>query len=81
LLSTTGIGGLGIQVGLGFYLPFSIVLTYTIGTVLRIASDKVKGRHFSEQVGIPIAAGLIIGEGIIGVGFAVYAIFAGMQGG
>lgn len=81
LLSTTGIGGLGIQVGLGFYLPFSIVLTYTIGTVLRIVSDKMKGRHFSEQVGIPIAAGLIIGEGIVGVGFAVYSIIAGMQGG
>ena len=81
LLSTTGIGGLGIQVGLGFYLPFSIVLTYTIGTILRIASDKAKGQNFSEQVGIPIAAGLIIGEGIVGVGFAIYYIIAGMQGG
>ena len=81
LLSATGIGGLGIQVGLGFYLPFHIVLTYTIGTVLRMVSDKVKGRHFSEQVGIPIAAGLIIGEGVVGVGFAVYSIIAAMQGG
>jgi len=81
LLSTTGVGGLGIQVGLGFYLPFSIVLTYTIGTILRIASDKIKGRHFSEQVGIPIAAGLIIGEGVVGVGFAIYYIITGMQGG
>jgi len=81
LLSTTGIGGLGIQVGLGFYLPFSIVLTYTIGTILRITSDKTKGQHFSEQVGIPIAAGLIIGEGIVGVGFAIYYIITGMQGG
>ncbi len=81
LLSTTGIGGLGIQVGLGFYLPFSIVLTYTIGTVARIVSDRVAGRHFSEQVGIPIAAGLIIGEGVVGVGFAVYSVIQGMQGG
>ena len=78
LLSTTGVGGLGIQVGLGFYLPFSIVLTYTIGTIVRIASDKIKGRHFSEQVGIPIAAGLIIGEGVVGVGFAIYYIITGM---
>jgi uncharacterized oligopeptide transporter (OPT) family protein len=81
LLSATGIGGLGIQVGLGFYLPFYIVLTYTIGTILRIVSDKVKGRHFSEQVGIPIAAGFIIGEGVVGVGFAVYSVIAGMTGG
>jgi uncharacterized oligopeptide transporter (OPT) family protein len=81
LLSATGIGGLGIQVGLGFYLPFYIVLTYTIGTVLRIVSDKVKGRHFSEQVGIPIAAGFIIGEGVVGVGFAVYSVISGMMKG
>ncbi|MGD2095487.1 MAG: oligopeptide transporter, OPT family [Phycisphaerales bacterium] len=80
LLSATGIGGLGIQVGLGFYLPFSIVLTYTIGTILRVVSDKIKGRHFSEQVGIPIAAGLIIGEGLVGVGFAIYYIVEGMKG-
>ena len=57
LLSTTGIGGLGIQVGLGFYLPFSIVLTYTIGTIMRMVSDRFMGRHFSDQVGIPVAAG------------------------
>ncbi|HPC94667.1 MAG TPA: OPT/YSL family transporter [Sedimentisphaerales bacterium] len=81
LLSTTGIGGLGIQVGLGFYLPFGIVLTYTIGTVLRVVSDRMKGRHFSEQAGIPIAAGLIIGEGLVGVGFAVYSVIVGMKGG
>ncbi|MBN1363162.1 MAG: OPT/YSL family transporter [Sedimentisphaerales bacterium] len=81
LLSATGIGGLGIQVGLGFYLPFSIVLTYTIGTILRMLSDRFKGRHFSEQVGIPIAAGLIIGEGVVGVAFAVYAVIEGMTKG
>jgi len=76
LLSTTGIGGLGIQVGLGFYLPFSVVLTYTIGTVLRLISDWKMGLRFSEEVGIPIAAGLIVGEGIVGVSFAFYYIFA-----
>ena len=76
LLSATGIGGLGIQVGLGFYLPFSVVLTYTIGTVLRLILDWKMGIRFSEEVGIPIAAGLIVGEGLVGVGFAFYYIFA-----
>lgn len=76
ILSATGIGGLGIQVGLGFYLPFSIVLTYTIGTALRLISDWKMGRRFSEEVGIPIAAGLIVGEGLVGVGFAFYYILA-----
>ncbi len=74
LLSTTGIGGLGILVGLGFYLPFDVVLTYSIGTVLRLIVDKVKGKPFSENVGIPIAAGFIVGEALVGVGFAFKAV-------
>jgi putative OPT family oligopeptide transporter len=81
ILSATGIGGLGIQVGLGFYLPFAIVLTYTIGAVLREVTDWLKGKRFSEETGIPIAAGLIVGEGIVGVSFAIYMIILGMKGG
>ena len=77
MLSASGIGGLGILVGLGFYLPFNIVLTYTIGTVLRIASDWKLGRAFSEEVGIPVATGFIVGEALVGVGFALRAVFGG----
>ena len=77
LLSTTGIGGLGILVGLGFYLPFDVVLTYSIGTVLRLVVDRVKGKEFSEDVGIPVAAGFIVGEALVGVGFAMYFVFKG----
>jgi len=80
LLSSSGIGGLGILVGLGFYLPFNVVLTYSIGTVLRLLVDWKKGVKFSEEVGIPVAAGFIVGEALMGVGFAVYHIFAGMSG-
>jgi uncharacterized oligopeptide transporter (OPT) family protein len=80
LLSTSGIGGLGILVGLGFYLPFSIVLTYSIGTLLRVSVDWIKGMRFSEEVGIPVAAGFIIGEALVGVGFALYYIIAGAIG-
>lgn len=77
LLSASGIGGLGILVGLGFYLPFNIVLTYSIGTLLRLLVDWKKGKRFSEEVGIPIAAGLIVGEALVGVGFALYYVLAG----
>jgi putative OPT family oligopeptide transporter len=70
LLSTV-IGGLGITVGLGFYLPFNIVLTYSLGTLSRELADRYKGRSWSEGVGIPIAAGLIVGEALIGVGYAI----------
>jgi uncharacterized oligopeptide transporter (OPT) family protein len=80
LLSASGIGGLGILVGLGFYLPFDIVLTYSIGTVLRLLLDWRKGPRFSEEVGIPVAAGLIVGEALVGVGFALYFVIAGTMG-
>jgi putative OPT family oligopeptide transporter len=74
VLSATGIGGLGILVGLGFYLPFNIALTYMIGTALRLVADARLGKAWSEETGIPIAAGLLVGEALVGVGAAVYAI-------
>ena len=69
-------GGLGITVGLGFYLPFNIVLTYSLGTLARELSNRMKGNTWSEEVGIPIAAGLIIGEALVGVGNALLIVFA-----
>jgi len=78
MLSASGIGGLGILVGLGFYLPFNIVLTYTIGTLLRLFVDWKWGVNFSHNVGIPVAAGLIVGEALIGVGFALYYVISGL---
>ncbi|GAB2713399.1 OPT family oligopeptide transporter [Halomonas garicola] len=66
--------GLGITVGLGFYLPFSIVLTYAVGTLIREIVDRTKGQAWAENKGIPIAAGLIVGEALVGVGNAVYVI-------
>lgn len=64
-------GGLGITVGLGFYLPFNIVLTYSLGTLARELTDRMKGTTWSEEYGIPIAAGLIVGEALVGVGDAL----------
>ncbi len=77
ILSASGIGGLGVLVGLGFYLPFNIVLTYTLGTIGRVASDRFVGRAFAEDVGIPVAAGFIVGEALVGVGHALAAVFGG----
>ncbi|HEY5643048.1 MAG TPA: OPT/YSL family transporter [Woeseiaceae bacterium] len=67
-------GGLGITVGLGFYLPFNIVLTYSLGTLGRELSDRFRGKTWSEEVGIPLAAGLIVGEALVGVGNALYIV-------
>ena len=73
ILSTV-MGGLGITVGLGFYLPFNIVLTYSLGTLSRELADRLKGKTWAEQVGIPIAAGFIVGEALVGVGDAIVAV-------
>ncbi len=64
-------GGLGITVGLGFYLPFNIVLTYSLGTLSREIADRAMGKTWAEQVGIPVAAGFIVGEALVGVGDAI----------
>jgi putative OPT family oligopeptide transporter len=67
-------GGLGITVGLGFYLPFNIVLTYSLGTLGRELADRIKGKNWAEQAGIPVAAGFIVGEALVGVGDAIVAV-------
>ena len=74
-LAFSGLGGIGVLIGLGFYMPFDIVLTYTLGNILRIVSDHFLGHRFSQQTGIPVAAGLIVGEALVGVGYAFYQIF------
>jgi putative OPT family oligopeptide transporter len=66
--------GLGITVGLGFYLPFNIVLTYSIGTLIRVVSDWRVGHAWAENTGIPVAAGFIVGEALVGVGYAIHMI-------
>ncbi len=75
LFALSGFGGIGVLVGLGFYMPFSIVLTYTIGNLLRLAADRVKGHRWVQDVGIPVAAGLIVGEALVGVGNAMYRVW------
>jgi uncharacterized oligopeptide transporter (OPT) family protein len=45
-----------------------------LGTLLRIVIDKKMGKRYSEETGIPVAAGLIVGEALVGVGFAIYYV-------
>lgn len=77
LLAFSGLGGIGVLIALGFYMPFEIALTYTLGNVLRIIADKSLGSRWSHEVGIPIAAGLIVGEALVGVGHALIKVFFG----
>ncbi len=74
LFALSGFGGIGVLVGLGFYMPFAIVLTYTIGNFLRIGADRALGRGWVDSTGIPLAAGLIVGEALVGVGNAMVIV-------
>ena len=63
-----GIGafpGLGVLVGLSVYLPFLYISTYGIGCVINMIVVKVKGKRWSEDWGVPFAAGLVVGEAIL----------------
>ncbi len=53
MLALSGLGGIGVLIGLGFYMPFNIVLTYTIGCILRVIVDRVKGVKWAAEVGSP----------------------------
>ncbi len=77
VLATSGLGGIGVLIGLGFYMPFDIVLTYTLGNLARIVCDRYAGRTWVEGSGVPIAAGLIVGEALAGVGIAMVAVAQG----
>jgi putative OPT family oligopeptide transporter len=78
LLGAAPMPGLGVLVGLAMYLPFSITFGYGLGCLANMAIMKAKGAAFCEHKLVPIAAGLIVGEALMGIGLAGYEIFQSM---
>lgn len=74
LLGFAPFAGLGVLVGLALYLPFSITLGYGIGNLAQMAIQRKMGREFAEHKIVPFAAGLIVGEAIMGIGSSLYQI-------
>jgi uncharacterized oligopeptide transporter (OPT) family protein len=56
------------------YLPFSITLAYGLGCLFQMVLQKKKGIAFCEHKLVPFAAGLIIGEALMGIGHAAFSI-------
>ena len=77
LLSLSGIAGLGVLVGLSMYLPLAYLLPYGLGCLLQVICSKVKGARWTESWGVPFAAGMLVGEGLLGIVFAILDLFAG----
>jgi uncharacterized oligopeptide transporter (OPT) family protein len=80
LLSLSGIAGLGVLVGLSMYLPLVYLLPYGLGCVLQMIVKKRKGREWTESWGVPFAAGLIVGEAVLGLIFALDVVVNGVAG-
>jgi putative OPT family oligopeptide transporter len=78
ILAAAPLSGLGVLVGLAMYLPFSITLGYGLGCLTQMYLMKKKGTHFVEHKLVPLAAGLIIGEAITGIGQAAWGIMGSM---
>lgn len=78
VLGFAPVSGLGVLIGLAMYLPFAITLGYGLGCLLQMALQKYKGRHFCEHKMVPFAAGLIVGEAILGIAHAGFSILKGV---
>ncbi|MAY75029.1 MAG: hypothetical protein CMJ31_10005 [Phycisphaerae bacterium] len=74
LLGLGSFAGLGVLVGLSVYLPFYYIATYGIGCVANIVLAATKGKRFVEEWGVPLAAGLIVGEGIIALTYNIFIL-------
>ena len=80
LLGAAPMAGLGVLIGLAMYLPFSITFGYGLGCLTQMWLKAKKGQHWVEHTLVPLAAGLIVGEAIMGICHAGYEIFIGGGG-
>lgn len=77
LLSLAPVAGLGVLIGLSIYLPLSITLGYGLGCIATFWLVRKKGKGFYEEKIVPLAAGLIVGEALLGIGHAAMQIISG----
>src|SRR5262249_22310702 len=70
-----------LAVGLGIYLPMGTTLTVAIGAFVGWAWDRSAERRAkpasAKQLGVLLASGLIVGEGLFGVAIAALTVFSG----
>jgi uncharacterized oligopeptide transporter (OPT) family protein len=77
LLGLAAFPSLGVLVGLSMYLPVKYILTYGLGCLLNMLVVRVKGRAWAEEWGVPLCAGLIVGEALLALVFNGIVIAGG----
>ena len=78
-LSFSGIPGLGVIVGISMYLGIGIVLPYGFGAITREVASYSKGVTWCESTGVPVAVGLIVGDGLCTLLFAILTVLGVLQ--
>jgi putative OPT family oligopeptide transporter len=72
-----------LAVGLGIYLPTQSTLMIVVGAVAGYffdrAADRTPKPEAAKQLGVLLASGLIVGEGIIGVVISAIVVFSGKE--
>ena len=72
-----------LAVGLGIYLPTSTTLMISIGAIVGHIYERRAERsakpEFSKQLGVLLASGMIVGEGLLGVIIAALVVFSGQD--
>ncbi len=76
ILTASPFTGMGVLVGLAMYLPFSITFGYGLGCLCNMWIIRQRGASDAENTLVPLAAGLIIGEALVGVGHAIYTVIS-----
>ncbi len=66
--------GLGVMVGLSLYLPFEYMIVFGLGGVISIILTRRKGSRWAEDMGVPVAAGLIVGDALVGIVHALMKV-------
>src|SRR5262249_17885910 len=71
-----------LAVGLGIYLPTQSTLMIVVGTIVGWIydrrADQTPKPEATEQLGVLLASGLIVGESIIGVVISAIVVFSGV---
>ncbi len=74
LLSFTALPGLGVIIGISMYLSIKYILPYGLGSLLSIILARRKGKDWTEKWGVPFSAGLIVGEALLIILFAMLTV-------
>ena len=73
-LSFTSLPGLGVIMGISMYLSMKYILPYGLGSIVSIFLTRRKGKKWSEKWAVPFAAGLILGEALLIIIFALLKV-------